>query len=102
MDLSLQWKRSDPPERRISHNRPSFEDQTSALVEIYKTPEIDGKYADEPGMEKLGELRLDFPEPHLGFNRKLKFTLNFGQIEIKASCINQNGKSVDTKFNLEL
>ncbi|RHZ76357.1 hypothetical protein Glove_198g111 [Diversispora epigaea] len=127
IETLAKWKPGDPPERRTSSNQilefyklvsrgtivdvhqefgeefgPSLEDQTSVSFSIYKTPAIDGKYADDPGMENLGELILDFPEPHLGFNRKLKFTLTFGQIEIRASCVNQHGKSVDTKFNLEL
>ncbi|CAG8600929.1 6199_t:CDS:2 [Diversispora eburnea] len=127
IELSPQWKPGDPPERRISHNRidifsklvsrgtivdvdqefgkdlyPSIEDQTAASMKIYKTPEIDGKYPNEPGMEKLGELILDFPESYLGYNRKLRFTLTFGQMEIRAYCTNQNGKSVDAMFNLEL
>lgn len=127
IELSPQWKPGDPPERKISHNRidifsklvsrgtivdvdqefgkdlyPSIEDQTAASMKIYKTPELEGKYPDDPGMEKLGELILDFPEPYLGFNRKLRFTLTFGQMEIRAYCTNQNGKSVDAVFNLEL
>ncbi|RIB23314.1 hypothetical protein C2G38_2171683 [Gigaspora rosea] len=126
IELSPQWKKGDPPERKISHGRinvfsklvsrgtivdvdqgfgkdlfPSIEDQSAASMKIYKTPALDGKYPDEPGMEKLGELILDFPDSHLGFNRKLEFTLSFGQMEIRAFCKNQNGKSVDAVFNLE-
>ncbi|CAG8700777.1 8468_t:CDS:2, partial [Racocetra fulgida] len=126
IELSPQWKKGDPPERKISHGRinvfsklvsrgtivdvdeefgkelfPSIEDQSAASMKIYKTPAYDGKYPDEPGMEKLGELILDFPDSHLGFNRKLEFTLTFGQMEIRAYCKNQNGKSVDAIFNLE-
>ncbi|CAG8453450.1 12515_t:CDS:2 [Cetraspora pellucida] len=126
IELSPQWKKGDPPERKISHGRinvfsklvsrgtivdvdeefgkelfPSIEDQSAASMKIYKTPEYDGKYPDEPGMEKLGELILDFPDSQLGFNRKLEFTLSFGQMEIRAYCKNQNGKSVDAIFNLE-
>ncbi|CAG8466752.1 2905_t:CDS:2 [Acaulospora colombiana] len=127
IELSPQWKPGDPPERRIAHNRidifsklvsrgtvvdvdqefgkdlfPSIEDQVAASMKIYKTPESDGRYPDEPGMEKLGELILDFPDPYLGFNRKLRFTLTFGQMEIRAYCTNQNGKSVNATFDLEL
>ncbi|CAG8599253.1 6356_t:CDS:2, partial [Scutellospora calospora] len=126
IELSPQWKKGDPPERKISHGRinifsklvsrgtivdvdqefgkdlfPSIEDQSAASMKIYKTSAYEAKYPDEEGMEKLGELILDFPDTHLGFNRKLEFNLTFGQMEIRAYCKNQNGKSVDAVFNLE-
>ncbi|CAG8757386.1 6788_t:CDS:1, partial [Gigaspora margarita] len=71
---------------------PSTEDQTATIIKVYKTPEYDGRYVDEPEMEKLGELILDFPNPSLGFDRKLVFNLTFGQMEIRAYCRDQYDK----------
>src|SRR5207248_8968767 len=71
-------------------------------IEVYSTTAVDSTYCDEPGMKKVWELRLDFPEPNLGFQRTIKFTLTFGQMEIRAYARNQQGKSTNACFELEL
>jgi hypothetical protein len=120
-------KPGDPPERRQTHNRifkfrrlvergrevdvdqefglelhPSYENQTEISIEVYSSTAIDATYTDEPGMKKVGELRLDFPDPHLGFQRTIKFTLTFGKMEIRAYARNQQGKTTNASFELEL
>ena len=43
-------------------------------------------------MKKIRELKLDFPDPHLGFQRTIKFALTFGQVELTAYARDQQGK----------
>jgi len=127
IELAPLWKPGDPPERRQTHNRifkfrrlvergrevdvdqefglelhPSYENQTEISIEVHSSTAIDATYCDELGMKKVGELRLDFPDPHLGFQRTIKFTLTFGQMEIRAYARNQQGKTTNAVFELEL
>jgi hypothetical protein len=44
-------------------------------------------------MRKIGKLKFDFPDPHLGFQRTIKFTLTFGLMEIRAYARNQQRES---------
>ncbi|CAB4408730.1 unnamed protein product [Rhizophagus irregularis] len=123
IELAPLWKPGDPPERRQTHDRifkfrrlvekgievdtdeefglelhPSYANQTELSIEVYSTTANEATYCDEPGMKKVGELRLDFPDPHLGFQRTIKFTLTFGQMEIRAYARNQQGKSTNAIF----
>jgi hypothetical protein len=68
---------------------------------VYSTTAIDATYCDEPGMRKVVELRLDFPDIHLGFQRTIKFTLTFDQMEVHACARNKQGKSTNASFKLE-
>ncbi|CAG8602704.1 16306_t:CDS:2 [Funneliformis mosseae] len=127
IELAPLWKEGDPPERKQTHGRifvfrrlvskgievdvdqefglelhPSFQNQIEISIEVYATTAIEAKFCDEPGMKKIGELRLDFPDPHLGFHRKITFTLTFGQMEIRAYARNQLGQSTNANFELEL
>ncbi|GBB86774.1 hypothetical protein RclHR1_01320009 [Rhizophagus clarus] len=123
IELAPLWKPGDPPERRQTHDRifkfrrlvekgievdvdqefglelhPSYANQTELSIEVYSTTENEATYCDEPGMKKVGELRLAFPDPHLGFQRTIKFTLTFGQMEIRAYARNQQGRSTNAIF----
>ncbi|PKY52719.1 hypothetical protein RhiirA4_408526 [Rhizophagus irregularis] len=123
IELAPLWKPGDPPERRQTHNRifkfrrlvekgvevdvdqefgfelrPSFANQTELLMEIYSTTANEATYCDEPGMKKVGKLKLDFPNPRLGFQRTISFTLTFGQMEIRAYAKNQQGKITNATF----
>ncbi|RIA98077.1 hypothetical protein C1645_870960 [Glomus cerebriforme] len=125
IELGSVWKPSEPSERHQTHNRifkfrrlvergrevdvdqefglelyPSYENQTEILIEVYVTTAIEATYCDEPGMRKIVELRLDFPDPHLGYQRTVKFTLTFGQTEVYACAKNKQGKSTTASFKL--
>ncbi|RIA97899.1 hypothetical protein C1645_751090 [Glomus cerebriforme] len=127
IELAPLWKPGDPPERRQTHDRifkfrrlvekgrevdvdqefglelhPSYANQTEISIEVYSTTASEATYCDEPGMKKVGELRLDFPDPHLGFQRTIKFTLTFGQMEIRAYARNQLGKTTNATFEFLL
>ena len=53
-------------------------------------------------MKKVGELRLDLPDAHLGFDRTIKSTLMFAQMEIRAYARNQQRKSTNASFEFIL
>ncbi|RGB42798.1 hypothetical protein C1646_682474 [Rhizophagus diaphanus] len=127
IELAPLWKPGDPPERRQTHNRifkfrrlvekgvevdvdqefgfelrPSFANQTELLMEIYSTTANEATYCDEPGMKKVGKLKLDFPNPRLGLQRTISFTLTFGQMEIRAYAKNQQGKTTNATFKISV
>ncbi|RIB14080.1 hypothetical protein C2G38_2196131 [Gigaspora rosea] len=55
----------------------------------------------EEVVEHLGELLVDPPDIDLGLDRRVRFSLCFGEEEIKASTVNLlNGQNYHTAFNL--
>ncbi|CAG8555077.1 540_t:CDS:2 [Acaulospora morrowiae] len=82
---------------------PVYENQTSMEIKTYVTREYSATYCDEPGMHLLGTLKIDLPDPHLGFNRKVMYTLTFGGMEISVIAKNTtNGNIYNTTFTLDL
>ncbi|GBB95713.1 hypothetical protein RclHR1_00260018 [Rhizophagus clarus] len=78
---------------------PVYSNQTEISFEIYYTKEKKAYYCDEPGMKFLGNLLIDLPDVHLGYERPCTFCLSFGDMEIKARAFNQtNGQNYQTKF----
>ncbi|RIA97904.1 hypothetical protein C1645_751117 [Glomus cerebriforme] len=82
---------------------PVMANQNSLSFPIYITTELNAKFCDEPGMKLLGTLSIDLPDVHLGFSRKVEFSLIFGKMEIVAKAKNlQNGRIYNTSFDLNL
>ncbi|CAG8473471.1 25251_t:CDS:10 [Racocetra persica] len=81
---------------------PLFPYQSAIKFKIYITQKHEVERCHEEGVEFLGELLVDLPDIDLGLNRKVKFSLCFGEEEIKASAINSvNGQNYHTVFNLD-
>ncbi|CAG8481208.1 10274_t:CDS:2 [Paraglomus brasilianum] len=82
---------------------PIYPEQTTVKFLIYTTAEDDAKYCDDPGMKLFGKLHIDLPDPHLGRNRPIDFTLTFGKMETKAIATNKRtGERCEAIFALEL
>ncbi|CAG8499274.1 980_t:CDS:2 [Acaulospora colombiana] len=81
--------------------KPSVERDTSLKFSVYITTAQNATYVDEPGMQLLGALTIDLPDPELGFDRLVRFSLTFGQMEIRADAKNvKTGRSYATTFEL--
>ncbi|RIA87526.1 hypothetical protein C1645_777105 [Glomus cerebriforme] len=81
---------------------PRYSSQTSVDFDIYYTREFDAEFCDDPGMELLGKLKIDLPDPKLGHNRPLIFGLKFGRMEITATAKNDtNGQNYQMIFDIE-
>ncbi|PKK64402.1 actin-like ATPase domain-containing protein [Rhizophagus irregularis] len=81
---------------------PYYSSQTAVDFQIYYTRELDAKFCDETGMEPLGKLRMDLPDPHRGCDRPLTFGLKFGRMEITATAINDtDGQNYQVAFDIE-
>ncbi|CAB4490711.1 unnamed protein product [Rhizophagus irregularis] len=119
------WMEGDPISRRLQNGRivrfhclakrgtkvetnqkfttffaPPFPLQTRVSFKIFFTKEYNAKYCDEPGMNLLGKLVVDFPDSGLLDRLLLEFT--FGQMEITVSVENEtNGQRYSTTFKLE-
>ncbi|RIA87546.1 hypothetical protein C1645_827657 [Glomus cerebriforme] len=79
---------------------PIYKDQKNMIMRIYYTREYDAKYCDEPGMNLLGSLIVDFPGE--GLNRRILFGLTFGKMEIIATSKDkQTGQSYRTTFKFK-
>ncbi|CAB5380816.1 unnamed protein product [Rhizophagus irregularis] len=115
------WKDHHPPNRKVFNDRiylfetfvkrgkevevdeefiskgytPLGSTQTALKFELFKTPEKDANYHDEPGMELVGTLRVP-----LDANRKVTFGFSFGQMEITAFAKNELGQNVQVRFEL--
>ncbi|CAG8513962.1 9562_t:CDS:2, partial [Scutellospora calospora] len=82
---------------------PRYPNQDCILFKFFYTPNETAKFIDEPGMNKLGEFRVELSDKHLGLNRPVTLTLCFGAMEIIAEAKNEiNGKVYRTTFQLEL
>ncbi|CAG8564138.1 9476_t:CDS:10 [Paraglomus brasilianum] len=127
VEVSARWEPGDPPERRTPQGRlfkfhqlarrstevavnqkfqytagPVNPNQTDMNFNIYVTPALSAKYCDENGMRMLGKMKIDLPDPHLGKDRLIQFTLTFGAMEVKATAQNiRNGQIYQTTFDLE-
>ncbi|EXX73359.1 hypothetical protein RirG_061020 [Rhizophagus irregularis DAOM 197198w] len=122
------WRENDPEERKIygglihrfrpvakrgttlsvneevtvDHLHPLIPIQIGATIPVYYTKEYDAKFCDEPGMELLGTLKVDLPDPHLGYERSVTFGLKFGRMEITATAKNNlNGQNFQISFDIE-
>ncbi|GBC08046.1 hypothetical protein RclHR1_07890013 [Rhizophagus clarus] len=122
------WKEDDPEEKKIygglihrfspvarrgttlsvdevvtlDHLSPLCSCQTSATIYVYYTREYDAKFCDEPGMELLGTLEIDLPDPKRGHERTITFGLRFGRMEITASAKNDlDGQNFQISFDIE-
>ncbi|CAG8440637.1 uncharacterized protein OCT59_009847 [Rhizophagus irregularis] len=122
------WREDDPEEKRILDGHiyrftpvakrgttlsvneevtidqltPFYPSQMDGTFEVYYTREYDGNFCDEPGMELLGTLEIDLPDPHLGCNRFVTFGLKFGGMEITATAKNDlNGQNFQISFDIE-
>ncbi|CAI2175780.1 15441_t:CDS:2 [Funneliformis geosporum] len=74
--------------------------QKIAVFSIYYTREYDAEYCDEPGMELLGKLKINFPNSE--FNRNISFGLSFGSMEITATAKNEtNGQNYLATFEID-
>jgi hypothetical protein len=129
VEVNAMWDPAvDPPERRTSTGRvyrfhqlaehgvevavdrtfsyaaaPVMPFQTDMNFSIYATRAITARYCDEDGMRLLGRMRVDLPDPQLGKDRLVQFSLCFGQMEIKAMARNlRTGHVYQTTFELEL
>ncbi|CAG8587275.1 5838_t:CDS:2 [Racocetra fulgida] len=81
---------------------PLFPYQSAIKFKIFITQKYEVECCHEEGVEFLGELLVDLPDIDLGLDRKVKFSLCFGDEEIKASAINSlNGQNYHTVFNLD-
>ena len=127
VEVSARWEPGDPSERRTPQGRlfkfhqlarrgtevavnqkfqytagPVNPNQTDMNFNIYVTPALSAKYCDENGMRMLGKMKIDLPDPHLGKDRLIQFTLTFGAMEVKATAQNiRNGQLYQTTFDLE-
>src|SRR5204863_9580989 len=82
--------------------KPTIPTQTCGEFEIYCTRRYEAKYCDDPEMELLGKLIIDWPDVHLGLDRPTTFKLAFGRMEIKATARNEkSGQNYQTAFKLE-
>ncbi|CAB4408728.1 unnamed protein product [Rhizophagus irregularis] len=72
---------------QISH--PENSDQEKMWYQILITERDDVKYPDEDGVIKLGDFIIDLPDAHLGKDRKVRFELTFGKMEIQAYAKNE-------------
>ncbi|CAB4491844.1 unnamed protein product [Rhizophagus irregularis] len=122
------WRENDPEERKIyngfihrfspvarrgttlsvdeevtiDHLCPLSPIQIGATIQVYYTREYDARFCDEPGMELLGTLEVDLPDPHLGYERSITFGLKFGRMEITATAKNDlNGQNFQISFDIE-
>ncbi|CAG8519124.1 8872_t:CDS:10 [Cetraspora pellucida] len=81
---------------------PLFAYQSAMKFRIFITQKHEVECCLEEGVELLGELLVDLPDIDLGLDRKVKFSLCFGEEEIKASAVNStNGQNYHTVFNLD-
>ncbi|CAG8594362.1 18090_t:CDS:2 [Acaulospora morrowiae] len=80
---------------------PSNHDQTRARCAVYITTAQNATYVDEPGVQLLGTIIFDLPDPELGLNRLVHFSLTFGKGEIRANAKNlKTGRTYGTTFEL--
>ncbi|CAG8443263.1 10309_t:CDS:10 [Ambispora gerdemannii] len=127
VEVSSKWERGDPVERKTPSGRifrfhqlaqrgvevgvdqtfkytagPVIATQMDMTFNIYVTSAISARYCDEDGMRLLGKMKIDLPDPRLGKNRLVEFSLTFATMEIKATARNvQNGGVYQTTFDLE-
>jgi molecular chaperone DnaK (HSP70) len=81
--------------------RPTLPFQKVGVFEIYFIEKYGGTL-DDPGMELLGKLKIDWPDKHLGLNRPTTFKLAFGRMEITARASNDiNGQNYQTSFEVD-
>ncbi|CAG8734327.1 8296_t:CDS:2 [Gigaspora margarita] len=62
--------------------------QKAVAFKIFYTPNVGGKFCDDPGMKYIKTLHINIPDIHLGRDRPINFELTFGQLECKASAYN--------------
>jgi hypothetical protein len=73
------------PDHVINHNLKCYKGQTVVDIPIYATSNNSLKYTDATGMEWLGEMVLQLPEPCADPDGDiLTVSLTFGQMELLA------------------
>jgi hypothetical protein len=83
-------------ELKLHHEE--YKDQTNLSIELYATTAQDAILCDEPGVIKVGTIKIDVPESW--HNQFMNLVLFFGQMEIRPFINNENGEFL--KANLEL
>ncbi|RHZ69020.1 hypothetical protein Glove_291g45 [Diversispora epigaea] len=87
---------------------PFFPWQDAIKIQIYTTRKFNAKTCDEPGVELLGELEVELPDPLSPLlllipKRPVLFSLKFAKEEIKATAKNLlNSKTFHATFKLDI
>ncbi|KIZ02428.1 Heat shock protein 12B [Monoraphidium neglectum] len=69
--------------------------QTAADVRVYCTPKACEEFISDPGMRRLGAVRLEMPPPHTEGSRELEVVFKFGGAEIEVTAADVvSGKEV--------
>lgn len=78
------------PDSRVSHVfLPVAKDQTEVILDFYATRKREVRYVDEPGVERIGSLRIEMPDLSGGVDREVKVTMNFGKTEIEVRAVDR-------------
>lgn len=81
---------------------PSNATQTAVLFTFYATKKKNLRYIDEPGVQKIGEIKVDISSTVGIENRSIKVSMNFGKTEIAVTAKDiQTGEIYKTNLQFD-
>ncbi|CAG8451669.1 442_t:CDS:10 [Paraglomus occultum] len=120
-NIEMPFANGDPPERKTARNTiikfsilarrgdsirrnqtfsetyyPSNSRQTKMSVNIYASRDYDPEYIDDEGVTLIREWIVDLPHRHLGKDRPIELSINFGNYETKVTAKDPRTKKEDS------